>query len=355
MFSPWQLTMRTVSLSLLLGFGAGVLGAALTTNYLSDYALALGLPSSPDRLSEELPRSVPQTYADAVKEVTESVSPGVVRFYTTDSYSAPFASGAVLTSDGWILTSWEYPVSGAAVTAVIGGRSYSLERTETDTSATGMIFVKIDASNLPVFAFGSGFDLSPGEQVFAAPSPTAIFSETVVEARWETGARSSDVPGRLVVVEDPLLGEYQGTPVVNTRGELVALVKHGSAGFTFLMPIDGVLSGFNAILREGDIVHPSLGVNAIDLSRTLGLSEEQTLGLTQGALLSGASSVKKGSAAEAAGLGSGDIIVSVDGTPVDAHRSLDELIIIHAPGDTLTLRVVSESGEREVRVTLESL
>src|SRR3989339_1244783 len=247
MQQSWKLTIRTVCISILLGFGAGVLGTALTSNYLSDYALTLGELSAPTRLSEELPRSSPQTYGDAVREVTESVLPGVVRFYSVGSYAEPFASGAVLTSDGWILTSWEYPVSGAFVTAVIGGRSYPVVREVKDSFATGASFVKVDASNLPVFAFGSGFDLAPGDQLFAAPSPTALFAETVVEARWLTGSLSSDAPQRLVAIEDPLLGAYQGSPVVNVRGELVGLVTHGSAGFTFVLPIDGVLPAFNAV------------------------------------------------------------------------------------------------------------
>lgn len=354
MSSTWKLTVRTVSISILLGFGAGVLGTALTSSYLSDYALTLGQLTSPDRLSEELPRSTPSTYADAVREITESVFPGVAQVYATASATDPYASGAVLTSDGWIVMSKEYaPPSGSSV-AVVGGTSYPVTDMAFDPSTT-VVFLKVDASNLPVFAFGSGFDLLPGDQVFIPTSSRSMFVETVVESRWPTGGISSDVPQRRVMVENPLLGNYPGAPVVNTRGELVGIVLGSGAGFTSVLPIDGVLSVFNATLREGNAVRAALGVSSTDLSRNLGLTESQTLGLTQGALLSGASSVKKGSAAAAAGLAAGDIIVSVDGTPVDAHRSLDELIVTHAPGDMITLRVISESGEREVKVTLGTL
>ncbi len=354
MQSTWKLTIRTVTISILLGFGAGVLGTALTSSYLSDYALTLGQLTSPDRLSEELPRSSPQTYADAVREVTDSVLPGVASFYPAGSYARAFASGAVLTSDGWLVTVPSASYSVAAANVVVGGKAYAVERTVSDAT-TGVVFVKVDASNLPVFAFGSGFDLAPGDQVFAAPSSASLFVETVSESRWGTGALSSDVPARRAYVADALLGEFAGSPVVDVRGELVGLVTGGGSGFTVVIPTDGVLSVFNAILREGKVVRPSLGVAAIDLSRGLGLSEDETLGLTQGALLSGASSVRKGSAAAAAGLAAGDVIVSVDGTPVDAHRSLDELVVTHAPGDMLTLRVISEAGEREVKVVLGTL
>lgn len=354
MSSTWKLTVRTVSLSILLGFGAGVLGTALTSSYLSDYALTLGQLTSPDRLSEELPRSAPSTYADAVREVSESVLPGVAQLYASASSSEPYGSGAVMTSDGWIATSKEYAPPPSSTVAVVGGKQYAVTEIAADASTT-VVFLKVEASNLPVFAFGSGFDLVPGEQVFVPTSSRSLFVETVVESRWPSGAIPSDVPQRRVYVENPLLGNYQGAPVANTRGELVGLVLGSGAGFTSVLPIDGILPVFNAILREGEATRAALGVYSIDLSRTLGLTDEQTLGLTQGALLSGATSVKKGSAAAAAGLVPGDVIVSVDGVPVDAHRSLDELVVTHAPGDVLTLRVASEAGEREVRVTLGSL
>jgi len=354
MSPTWQFTLRTIVLSILLGFGAGVLGTALTSGYLSDYALALGDFSSPVRLSEELPRSLPSTYADAVRDVTESVLPGVASFYPSGSYARAFASGAVLTSDGWLVTVASPSFSLAAANVVVGGKTYAVERTVSDATV-GAVFVKVSASNLPVFAFGSGFDLNPGDQVFAVPSSASLFVETVAESRWGTGALSSDVPARRAYVADALLGEFVGTPVVNARGELVGIVTGGGSGFTTVLPSDGMLSAFNSVLREGKAVRPSLGIVVVDLSRNLGLAEEETLGLAQGALLSGAAAVRKGSAAAEAGLASGDVILSVDGTPVDAHRSLDELVVTHAPGDTLTLRVASESGEREVKVTLGTL
>lgn len=355
MKSTWPITVQIIVISTLLGLGGGVLATALTSEYLSDYALALGQLSSPPRLSEERPRTTPQTYDEALRDVSESVLPSVVRFYANGSFAESFASGAVVTSDGWILTFWEYPVSGAGVTAVIGGRTYPIQRMDTDTTATGVTFVKVDAANLPVFAFGSGFSLVPGEQVFAATGSASLFAETVVESRWERGALSSDIARRRVLVADPLLGSFQGAPVVNVRGELVGLVNGGSGGFSFVIPSDGVLTTFNAMLREGEIVHPSLGVVATDIDRNIGMDASLTGGLAHGAALVGPSSVKRGSPAASAGIAPGDVIVAVDGVAVDANRSLDELVVTHAPGDTLTLRVVTAGQEREVRVTLGTL
>lgn len=350
MKESWKHVSKTVAIAVTLGLGSGVIGAALTTNYLSTYAISLGDLSSPPRLSDERPRSSPQTYAEALSQVTDSVLPGAVRFYAAGSFARAFASGAVLTSDGWVMT---VPSAGSigSATAVIGGRAYAVEKTVAD-AGTGVVFAKVSATNLPVFAFGSGFDVMPGDQLFAVPAPTAVFSETAVESRWPAGAISSDEPSRRIAVEDPLLGDYVGAPVVNVRGELIGIVTGGSMGFTSILPTDGVLSAFNAILRAGAVARASLGVSSIDLTRTLGLSEADTRGRTQGALLSGAQSVKKGSAAAEGGVLPGDIVLSVDGTSVDLRRTLDELIVTRAPGDEITLRVDRDGNELDLKVVL---
>jgi S1-C subfamily serine protease len=66
-------------------------------------------------------------------------------------------------------------------------------------------------------------------------------------------------------------------------------------------------------------------------------------------------SVSTGSPAEKAGLKKGDLILSVDGTRVDARNSLADMISARKVGDTITLSVTSrgEDTPRELKVTLE--
>lgn len=348
------LTLKTTLLSLLLGLGGGTIAAAVTTSYLNDYAVSLGQGSASPRLSEERPRATPGTFADAVRVVSESVLPGVAQIYAVGSYAKPIASGAVLTSDGWMVTLFENAPAVGGMSVVVGGRAHEVLRKTTDPS-TGATFLKLDASSLPVFAFGSGFNLRPGDQLFAAASPSALFSESLVESRLSSGPISSDVLNRRLAVADGLLGTFAGSPVVNARGELVGLVESGSMGFTTILPTDGLLMAFSGLLRSGTIANPSLGVMATDLSHTLGLDETETRGLSQGALLVGPSSIKKGGAAALAGLLPGDAILSADGVAIDAHRSLDEIVAARAAGDTLTFRVDRAGKEMEIRVTLAAM
>jgi S1-C subfamily serine protease len=62
--------------------------------------------------------------------------------------------------------------------------------------------------------------------------------------------------------------------------------------------------------------------------------------------------VLPGTPADDAGLRSGDIITTVDGTQLDADSTLQGVLRDYAPGDEVTLSVLRDGTEQQVRVTL---
>ena len=85
----------------------------------------------------------------------------------------------------------------------------------------------------------------------------------------------------------------------------------------------------------------------------------QDLPVEYGALIGTADgsgqAVFPGSPAEAAGLQAGDIIVAIDGEQLAADSDLSTMILPHAVGDTITLRVLRDNSTRDVDVTLGEL
>ncbi|MFM8914752.1 MAG: PDZ domain-containing protein, partial [Candidatus Limnocylindrus sp.] len=63
------------------------------------------------------------------------------------------------------------------------------------------------------------------------------------------------------------------------------------------------------------------------------------------------SPIISGSPAEAAGLKSGDIITAVNETAIDEAHPLQDLLVQHAPGTTLTLTVLRDGSS--ITITLE--
>jgi len=128
----------------------------------------------------------------------------------------------------------------------------------------------------------------------------------------------------------------EGTPVVNQRGELVALCSHDDDG-----PMLVTLSNLDALRRALD--HTS--------------STKVRLGVTLADDPAGAMTIGKidpDGPAAAAGLQVGDAIVSIDGISVLDVSAIGAALADHAPGDTVAVTVLRDAAQLTVAVTLQS-
>jgi len=358
--TSWGTTIRTIVFSILIGGASGVLATALTTNYLSDYAMELGELTSPLRLSQERPQVFPETYEDAVANVRDRVFPATARLYPANPLTPAngytreevVVQGAVLTSDGWVMF---MPSSDTVITESmrvgVGTDTYPIERVARDP-VTGVAFVKSEAGDLPVLAFADGVNLSPGDQLFAFPGQRAIHETALQRIDLQRGkVVSADSPRRRLIL-DSAQKPPSGTVVTNVGGELVGVVTQEIDGNPRVLPLDTVLPSFRSLLREGAISRPWLGVDVVNLREYVG-SDNERYDLETGALIPNEASIAPDSPAAVAGLRAGDVILEVDGRPLNGEHTLDELLVEYEPGDSALLTVVRGGEERELNVKLE--
>jgi membrane-associated protease RseP (regulator of RpoE activity) len=151
--------------------------------------------------------------------------------------------------------------------------------------------------------------------------------------------------------------------VVLREGEEVTLeITPGEAPADMLPPIgrpgrgDGPGDGRPG---RGDMM-PFFGMGAVGMNGFLGvnyrnldadLAAENELDVTEGALVG---EVVADSPAEAAGLLAGDVILAVNGEPVDAERTLRDRLIAYEPDDVVTLDVLRDGETIQIDVTLVS-
>ena len=146
---------------------------------------------------------------------------------------------------------------------------------------------------------------------------------------------------------------------MNSAGQVIGVntaVSTDAQGIGFAIPIDVAKPIMEQAANGEDIARPWIGIFYVAI--TPALAEEEGLPVEYGALVESTGSepaIFPGSPAEAAGLEDGDIIVAIDGEQVGPDADLSMLIVPHAPGDTITLRVLRDNSTREVQVTLGTM
>jgi serine protease Do len=131
-----------------------------------------------------------------------------------------------------------------------------------------------------------------------------------------------------------------GGPLFNTRGEVVGINSQiysqtgGYQGLSFAIPIDVAVRIKDQIVATGKVQHAKLGVGLQDVNQ--GFADSFKLDSPDGALVS---NVERGSAADKAGLKSGDVIRKVNGQPMITGGDLPGMVAVAKPGEKVALDV----------------
>ncbi|HYO98908.1 MAG TPA: PDZ domain-containing protein, partial [Pyrinomonadaceae bacterium] len=144
-----------------------------------------------------------------------------------------------------------------------------------------------------------------------------------------------------------------GGALVNTSGELIGINSQilsptgGSIGIGFAIPSNMAKGVMEQLIKGGRVRRGQLGIQiqevTSDIAASLDLKEVR--GVIIGA-------VTPGSAGERAGLKQGDVITAVNGSAVNDVNALRNRIASTAPGSDVTLTVVRDGREQQVRATL---
>ena len=137
--------------------------------------------------------------------------------------------------------------------------------------------------------------------------------------------------------------------------ENTAVAGGGAENIGFAIPIDDIKGLIDTVLETGKVERPYLGVRYIMLNEDIAF--DLNLDTTEGAYLFSSGrqpAIVQGSPAADAGLQEKDIIVAVDDEALDADTSLVSLIGKHKVGEEVTLKIVRDGNEQDIRVRLEA-
>lgn len=349
-------TVHVVILSIVLGATSGILATAMTSSYLSDYALQLSENTRPLGLNEISPKASSNSSTDATKRFVDASLQSVVSIYpkaskTVNGYTqeSAIATGVIVTSDGWIVAPTFPSVPAESLSVQIKDQVYDVVRMVIDP-LTQVVFLKCAVTNLPVVGFGNALDLSIGDPLFVTTNANQLDQVFVAEQLWQQGTiLSSDVPSRRVLLSSTDL--FMNAGAFNLSGAFVGFVQKKDTQI-ILLPFEDVVPSLQALLEKKQLSHPSLGVSYLDLAHAIGVTDALRRGHQTGAYVTGHPAVKKGSPAVLAGILEGDIVTAWNGEVIDQTRCLNEFVLAAHVGDKISLTIDRKGETKNIEVVL---
>lgn len=355
----------------------GLIGAVLGTSMT--LAVVRAVPGFVVDVAPQVTSPTVETAGDGdltvVQAVAEAVTPSVVRVDIIETATDPASpgelgqrqtgngSGVIYRSDGYILTN-AHVVDGADALRVKLANGDELDATVVGVDPlTDLAVLKVDRSGLPAIRVRTGPPVRVGEVAVAIGSPFGL-DATVTAGVVSAVNRDLSVPAgqdrdvgflipNVVQTDAAINPGNSGGALVDAQGRLIGINTAiltgtgGSQGVGFAISAEEAVTAADELIDRGRVQRAYLGIAGVDLTRQV--AEEFGLEVEGGAVID---RVEPGTAADDAGLQAGDIIIELDGEPLDSMSDLAVDIRRRDPGERITLTVVRDGRRLELEVTL---
>ncbi len=264
-------------------------------------------------------------------------------------------TGVVITSSGEILTN-AHVVEGASEVRVLfaGDTEPVVAQVLAEDSGNDLALLKVNATNLVAATFAKPGSVRVGDRVVAIGYALALdggpsVTTGIVSALKRTIFTDSGALNRLIQTDAAISSGNSGGPLANMRGEVVGIntaVARGDSNSSannigFAISVDEVL----AVLEQ-------LRGQAAGTAREEGFLGVSLAQRTDGGVGSIIETVQPDSPAQKAGIEVGDVVLAVDGEPVNGQAGLVAAIRDRSPGDTISIDLVRDGERVSVSATL---
>jgi serine protease Do len=268
-------------------------------------------------------------------------------------------SGVIVTPDGYILTN-NHVVDGATdVRVTLSDKRQLKAKVVGADPKTDIAVLKVDGTSFPAITIGDSSKVQIGDYALAIGDPFGV-GQTVtmgIISALNRGNLGIEDYEDFIQTDAPINPGNSGGALVNDRGELIgintAILSHGSGGnqgIGFAIPVNLVRKVMDQIVDHGKVTRAYLGIVVQDvtpsIAKAMGLKE------VKGALVG---DVNSSGPAQRSGLQRGDVILEVNGRPVDDSRQLRMTISMMNPDSTVSLKFLRNGNTSDVTVKLGEL
>ena len=269
-------------------------------------------------------------------------------------------SGFIISPDGYVVTNEHVAGSSSAVNCVL----YTKEELEAEvvgvdrSTDIAVLKLKVDNRTFPHVKLGSSSTLKAGQTVLALGSPHGL-------ARSVSKGIVS-VPDRYLTTGDPMAISYNnwiqtdaainpgnsGGPLVNLRGEVVGINARrlgGAENVGFAIPIDVAKEVIDEIMANGRVIRSWIGLTFQEMSSKTNDPQQRGVVIAD---------IEPLSPAAEAGLRPGDILVMLNGNPVEGRFAEDlpkinKMVADLPVGQPATLGIIRGNEALEITVKTE--
>lgn len=319
-----------------------------TVNMGRQRGLPQGLPPELEQFFGEsfgLPR-MPQEEDEAPSSIGGKIQAGL-------------GSGVIVRPDGYILTNNHVVARADELEVYLSDDTKYVAKVIGTDERTDLAVLKIDATGLVATPIGDSAKSEVGDWVIAIGSPfglTQTVTAGIISATNRTGQGITPYDD-FIQTDAAINPGNSGGPLLNLRGEIIgintAIASRGGGynGVCFAVPSNTAARVLSEIIENGTVSRGFVGIMPASvtpsLAAQLSLPESQKGAVVQ--------QVTKGMPADKAGIKVGDVIVEIDGKPIQSDSAMRRTVGESKPGSTLSFKLLRDGKTVSLPVTVANL
>ncbi len=272
-------------------------------------------------------------------------------------------SGVIISADGYIVTNVHVvdmvDEIKVEVTAADGTKKKYDAKVIGKDALSDIALLKIDAKDLPAMILADSSKIEVGDVVLAIGNPFALGQTVTMGIISGLGRDLTDSGSEIqdfIQTDAAINPGNSGGPLVDTNGRMVGVNSAiftrsgGYMGIGFAIPSNTVRYVIDSLLKKGRVIRGYLGVKLSivtpDLAEKFNLPDESGVVVDE---------VEPDSAAAAAGVQAGDVIVEFNSQKVEDYHTLRLAVTAIAPGQKVSMTVIRDGKPKSLDVTLKEL
>nr|WP_253307062.1 Do family serine endopeptidase [unidentified bacterial endosymbiont] len=356
---------NAVLLATTLAWGVGLLGPVSTGAALPTTVNGQSLPSLAPILEKVLPTVVSIEVEGT--QVEHQRLPEELRFFFGPHFPMeqfnrrPFrgqGSGVIVNAaKGYVVTNHHVVKSASKIAVLLkDGRRLEAKLVGKEEQSDIALLQLSSPKGLKAITFADSDQLQVGDFTIAVGNPFGLgqtATSGIISALGRSGF-NLDHFENFIQTDAAINTGNSGGALVNLKGELIGIntailaPNGGNIGIGFAIPGNMVKNFIDQIVKFGQVRRVMLGITGRDLQEDV--AKALKLGIQQGVLVI---EVVIGSAAEKAGVKAGDVIVAVEGKPLQNFSELRAKIGLMSPDQTVQLDLLREGKPQRVTVRLQ--